>query len=108
MEPIEDFTPIDDFLYVEDQGDATEVGGVLVHGRTAREFKATEGAVLGVGPGRFMMDSNHVPLPFEVGAWIYWNPAAGASITICGQKILVLHIGDVYGWMRAKPQRAVE
>jgi chaperonin GroES len=76
-----------------------QYGGIIIPD-TAKD-KPQEGAVMAVGPGKYLDDGGRRPMAVAVGNKVLFGKYAGTEIKLNGEDLLVMRESDLLGILDA-------
>jgi chaperonin GroES len=94
------FRPLHDNVLIKRHEDVEEQYGGIIIPDTAKD-KPQEGAVLAVGPGKYLDDGGRRPMAVAAGNKVLFGKYAGTEIKIDGEELLVMRESDILGILDA-------
>ena len=94
------FRPLHDYVLIKRREDVEEQYGGIIIPDTAKD-KPQEGAVMAVGPGKYLDDGGRRPMAVAVGNKVLFGKYAGTEIKLNGEDLLVMRESDLLGILDA-------
>lgn len=96
---------LNDTLLITKVEPDTTPGGLFIPESARGDANVFEGEVLACGPGRYLPSGTLIESPYMVGDRILYGADRGLDVTIEGQKVRCLTMGDVLGVFPDKKER---